>query len=163
MSKDLKEILFKLRKEHVATLAKVRVGMYVYSVPEFRWERVEQAAPGPNRPIVTEYRSYTKDGFWVPSVEVLPSIYLIDPINGTLPPHNINWHKVAIDTPKVNVISMYGHTIWKGILISYIPKLHPDARFVVLEEDCSERFKAHYCSKVELHKSVKIKPEWLQK
>lgn len=157
MNKQLKDIsaaIAALNGSHIATIDNVKVGMPVFSAEFNAWSIVKRINWSPDSfPIKIDVHSYMANGSRKQGEP--PSLFLIDPINGTLPPEpEIDWSQIDLGTDIIEVsndievkfISYNGanRTVW--YLVNTSP--HP-------------RHKHKDFFKLAPH--VDIKPEWVKK
>ena len=150
--KDLSAAIAALNGSHIATIDNVKVGTPVYSIANMLWSTVIKITGDEKYPIVTGLGTYTKQGMNCFRNEAV--IYLIDPINGTLPPEEeIDWSKVDFGVDAIVHDSL-------------------KAKFITYESDNTACWYYSFSDRrplrtiranIKLAPHVDIKPEWVKK
>lgn len=155
--------------ENVATIEKVKVGMWVHSVIN-GWGQVFGVRPGNFSPIEVKYPNGTAFGYTVEGktckTDVNPSLFLIDIFQGMRPPEpEIDWLQACAMVAPIFDCSFWEtgeydpDDIVKGTLVAYLTDI-PDNEFpfvAYIEEVGYRRFK--HCK---LSPSVTVSPEWVR-
>jgi hypothetical protein len=156
MDKKLREVsaaIAALNGAHIATIDRVQVGTPVYSFLGKKWCSIVHIDPEHKYPLQTITEKYTEEGKFYRG-DLYNSLFLIDPINGTLPPETeIDWSKVDA---------------WVDVIV--MGRLN--AKFISYSS-WSATCWYHVCGwerpqntariNIKLAPHVDIKPEWLKK
>lgn len=154
--KDLSAAIASLKGSYIATINNVKIGTPVFSTVNNSWTRIQDIKSEAMCPLKTENGfTYNSTGRLFPG-DRSPSLFLIDPINGTLPAEpEIDWSKVDFGTD----IELPRET-------SMI-----QAKFITHEFNCDDLWYYYLGDQrpyriesrvVKLAPHVDIKPEWIK-